>query len=343
MSNARKLADNLPSEGQFGNRNLLYNGKHEVAQRGTSFSSAGNVIYLTDRWHIPIGSGFNLDTTLSQSTTVPTGQGFKYSLKVEADTVQTPSGSHNGGIAQKLEGQDVQHLAYGTSSAKSVTLSFWVRSNKTGIYCCQLQTNHYGGNSQYGHVKEYTISAANTWEKKILTFPGLTAQTIDTMTGDGFRVLWWLACGSTDHVSADSWIQSASYAATSNQVNFMDSASNEWYLTGCQLEVGSQASPFEHESYSTTLAKCQRYYQLSHTNAQGYVNGQQHVGFQTSYLTQMRAVPTVTLTTSSGGQNNITPPLNVYINRLDGYHGYVTATGAGNWYFYYDGVSDAEL
>ena len=173
MSNARKLADNLPREGQLGNRNLLYNGKHEVAQRGTSFSSAGNVIYLTDRWHIPIGSGFNLDTTLSQSTTVPTGQGFKYSLKVEADTVQTPSGSHNGGIAQKLEGQDVQHLAYGTSSAKSVTLSFWVRSNKTGVYCCQLQTNHYGGSNQYGHVKEYTISAANTWEKKILTFPGV--------------------------------------------------------------------------------------------------------------------------------------------------------------------------
>jgi len=300
MSNARKLADNLPTEGQLGNRNLLYNGKHEVAQRGTSFSSAGNVIYLTDRWHIPIGSSFNLDTTLSQSTTVPTGQGFKYSLKVEADTVQTPSGSHNGGIAQKLEGQDVQHLAYGTSSAKSVTLSFWVRSNKTGVYCCQLQTNHYGGSSQYGHVKEYTISAANTWEKKILTFPGLTAQTIDTVTGDGLRVLWWLACGSTDHVSADSWIQSASYAATSNQVNFMDSASNEWYLTGCQLEEGSQASPFEHEQYSVTLAKCQRYaYVFKTDNTNGIINIHQDrltQGYIGNIImpVEMRTAPTVT-------------------------------------------------
>lgn len=299
MTKARDIADNA-GQGGGGDNNLLYNPKMEVAQRGTSFSGSTGVVQLVDRWHTPIGSGFHLDTTITQSTTVPTGEGFKYSLKVEADTVQTPSGSHNGGIGQKLEGQDVQRLAYGTSSAKSVTLSFWVRSNKTGIYCCQLQTNHYGGSDQYQQVKEYTISAADTWEKKELTFSGLTAQTIDTMTGDGMRVLWWLACGSSDHVAADTWTQSASYGATSNQVNFMDNASNEWYLTGCKLEVGDKATDFEHRIYEEEIAKCQRYYWNYLTlnnqyqtmgNGSAYTATSAYINFD--FPVQMRAEPSL--------------------------------------------------
>ena len=250
-----------------GRRNILINGDMRVAQRGTSFSGTTGVIYTLDRWHTPIGSSYNFDTTITQSTTVPTGEGFKYSLKVEADSVQNPTSSHNGGIGQKLEGQDLQHFAWGTSSAKSITISFWVRSNKTGIYCLQLQTNHYGGSDQYQHVKEYTISVANTWEKKTLTFPGLTTQTIDAVTGDGLRVLWWLACGSSDHIAANSWTQSASYGATSNQVNFLDNANNEWYLTGCQLEVGDTATEFEHRPFGEELSLCQRYFYMFESKA----------------------------------------------------------------------------
>ena len=274
MSLARDIADLASvttrldtvggSEGALNNRNLMYNPKIEIAQRGTSFSySSGQSTNLLDRWHVPIGSGYNFDTTISQSTTVPTGEGFKYSLKVEMDAAITPSGSENGGIGMKFEGQDFNQLAYGTSAAKSLTLSFWVRSNKTGVYCCQIHTNAADSTSgnKYQHVKEYTISVANTWEKKTLTFSGLTTQAITQTNTDGFRMLWWLSVGPDDRVAtADTWTQSASYLSTSNQVNFADSASNEWYLTGVQLEVGDTATDFEHRTFGDELARCQRYY-----------------------------------------------------------------------------------
>ena len=258
------VADKLGIGQIGGRRNLFYNPKFDVAQRGTSFSKTTSSIFTLDRWQAASGSSFNLDTTITQSTTVPSGQGFKHSLKVEADSVVTPSGSDNGGILQKFEQQDVERFMYGTSDAESVTLSFWVRSNKTGIYCVQFQTNQGSSTTseRYIHVKEYTINSANTWEKKTLIFPGHTVQAFNATAsnGEGLRVNWWLATGSDDHVSADTWIQSGSFSSTSNQVNFMDSADNEWYLCGCQLEVGSKATPFEHRSFGEELALCQRYY-----------------------------------------------------------------------------------
>ena len=247
----------------LGRRNLIINGDMRIAERGTSFAETTAASYTLDRWLRAVGSSFNFDTTITQSTDVPSGEGFNYSLKVECDTTQTPSGSHNAGIGQRLEGQDFQHLCYGTSSAKSIVLTFWTKSNKTGTYCVQFATNH--GNSdaanRYSFVREYTINTANTWEKKTLTVPGLTTQDIETTNTEGFRVKWWLAVGSNDTTTADAWEQNASYLATSNQVNFMDNTSNEWYLTGCQLEVADTATPFEHRPYGEELALCQRYYE----------------------------------------------------------------------------------
>ena len=266
MSKARELAElgAVYDSGALSNRNLMHNPKMEVAQRGTSFSySAGQSAALLDRWFVAIGSSYNFDTTISQSTTTPSGEGFKYSLKVEMDAAITPSGSENGGIFMKFEGQDFDQLSYGTSSAQSVTLSFWVRSNKTGTYCCQIQVNTGDSTTgnKYSHVKEYTISAANTWEKKTLTFSGLTAQAITQTTTDGFRMIWWLSVGADDKIaSADTWTQTPSFLSTSNQVNFADSASNEWYVTGVQLEVGTEATPFEHRSFGDELTRCHRYY-----------------------------------------------------------------------------------
>ena len=202
---------NVPKDVTVGGRkNMLYNGGMRVAQRGTSFSNTTDSQYLTDRWASAIGSGFNLDTTITQSATVPSGEGFKYSLKVEADSVVTPSGSDNGGVMQILEKCDVESLGYGTSSAKSLTLSFWTRSNKTGTYCVALMQNmgNLSGSSRYAHIKEYTISSANTWEKKTITFSGNTAQALDASSSentDGLRIVWWLATGSSDHNTGDTW------------------------------------------------------------------------------------------------------------------------------------------
>ena len=290
------VADKLGIGQIGGRRNLFYNPKFDVAQRGTSFSKTTSSIFTLDRWQAASGSSFNLDTTITQSTTVPSGQGFKHSIKVEADSAVTPSGSDNGGILQKFEQQDVEHFMYGTSDAKSVTLSFWVRSNKTGTYCVQFQTNQGSSAStdRYLHVKEYTISSSNTWEKKILIFPGHTVQAFNATAsnGEALRVNWWLATGSDDHVSADTWIQNASFASTSNQVNFMDNADNEWYLCGCQLEVGSVATPFEHRSFGEELKLCERYYYES-GGGSGLSQNNNNVDFSLMFPTEMRATPTI--------------------------------------------------
>jgi len=245
----------------LGRRNILRNGAINVAQRGTIFSPTNGQTYIFDGFLATVGSSFNMDTTVTQSSTVPTGEGFNHSIKVTPDSVVSSSGSHNGGIAQRLEVQNVNHLGWGTSSAKSLTLSFWVKSSKTGTYCVQLQQNATSSGSEYGHVKEYTIATADTWQKVILTFPGNTTQAANgSDDADGLRVNWWLVCGSSDHTAADSWAQTASYQATSNQVDFMDNTSNTWYMTGCQLESGNNATEFEHRSFGEELAACQRYF-----------------------------------------------------------------------------------
>ena len=338
MSNARKLADNLPTDGQFGNRNILINGAMNVSQRngGSVVTVAPSDHYVVDRFKIQDYS----DATFTSQQDYDVHDGFTYCSKLTVTGTDTSLGTTQyQRFIQPIEGTNVRHLNWGTSSAKTVTFSFYVNSSLTGTFYVHAFNN--AANRSF--VSAYTINTANTWEKKTITISGDTSGTWLTTTGVGIYLGFSLGTGTNFQTSTlDAW-QGSFKMAGSNQVNFAGTNGAIWKVTGCQLEVGSQSTPFEHESYGDTLAKCQRYYQLSHTNGQGYVNGYQHVGFQASYLTQMRAVPTVTLTLSSGGQNNMTPPFNVYINRLDGYHGYVYASGAGNYYFYYDGVSDAEL
>ena len=308
--NTRSLA----TDNNLGRRNLLINGDMLISQRAGSFTGGTSQFYTLDRWIAAVGSAFNLDVAVTQSNTVPTGQGFKHSLKVEANTVQTPSSSQNGGIAQRLEGQNLYRLNWGTSDAKDVTLSFWVRSNKTGTYCVQLQQNVGGSASDvYSHVKEYTIDTADTWEKKTITFPGNTVQAQTQSTGDGLRVNWWLSGGSDDYTTADTWEQIGSYLITSNQVNFMDNAANEWYLTGCQLESGSSATDFEHLMEAETLALCQRYYQAYGRDASapfriiGSGNGSSDMLTGFIYPMEMRTTPTLNYfggNTDGGNFNN---------------------------------------
>jgi hypothetical protein len=307
-----KMGEVLTNSQIGGRRNMLYNPKFDVSQRGTSFSGSTTAIYSMDRWKIANGSSFDFNVTVTQSTTVPSGEAFTHSLKVEADAAVTPSSSENGVIQQTLEAQDVKHLKYGTSSAESLTLSFFVRSNKTGTYCVQLMTNEANStaSNRYIHIKEYSISSADTWEKKTLTFTGLTAAPIDTTDNlAGFRVIWHLTTGSSDSdQSADTWIQSESYKTTSNQVNFMDDADNEWYLCGCQLEVGSQATPFEHRSFGEEITLCRRYCNALMNYGAGDVGtnrayNAEYTGsytFVRLYYPQMRTEPdTVTYGTSA--------------------------------------------
>ena len=270
MSNARKLADNLPTEGSLSGRNVIVNGDMTISQRGTSFSTGTNTMYTLDRFQSAVGSSFNFDCTMTKSTDAPTG--FHTSLKVSPDSTATPSASQNGAIRYNIEAQDLQRFGYGSSDAKKMTLSFYVKSNKTGTYSLQL----IGYDGQGTCLTSYTINSANTWERKSITFDPDTSNAFANDTTIGILIAWHLASGPDDvRTASTSWgLTDTGFRIVSGQVNFMDSTSNEWYLTGVQLEIGSQASLFEHEPVSVTLSKCQRYfYQPVNNTASGQRHG----------------------------------------------------------------------
>ena len=254
----------------FNNKNLLINGGMNVWQRETNATGKTTAGYHSaDRWRIGAVGGTAIGTwTLSRSTDVPSAQGFGYSFKMDCTTANaSPSASSNTTLQQRLEGQNLQHLLKGTSSAKAITLSFWIKSNKTGTYIIELVDQD---NSR--HIcKSYTISSASTWEKKKLTFEGDTSGVLDNDNAESLRVNWWIASGSdyTSGTLATSWASSVDANRAVGQVNLADSTSNEWYMTGCQLEVGSTASGFEFEPYDKILARCYRYYSKMITDSAG--------------------------------------------------------------------------
>ena len=246
-----------------GRRNLIINGDMRVAQRGTSFSTGTANEYLLDRFEKSSGSAFDYDATITQSTDAP--DGFEYSLKVDVDTTKTPTSIQNGGITYKIERQDVSQLGYGTSSAKEVTLSFWVKSNKTGTYSVQFYVNRGdGGGTKAVLLKAYSVDVSGVWEKKTLTVPANTVRAFDANdNAEGFGVYFWHVTGSDDYLLADKWYDNAAaFVGVSDQVNLFDDAANYWQITGVQLELGKVATPFEHRSYGEELALCQRYFQI---------------------------------------------------------------------------------
>ena len=276
MSRAREFADLAGSANAGGitGRNLIINGAMEVAQRGTSTASiSSSSTYVLDRTRFALSNGGTW--TMSQSTTVPSGQGFSHSLKLDCTTADTSLGSTDYlQVQQLIEGQNVQHLAYGTSGAKSVTVSFWIRSNKTGTYTLEVQTQT-SSNAFYQNAKAFTISSADTWEKKEITFVGNTSNNVINSNAVGFYVSLWLGAGSSrtsGTFTNGTWHNTAANRVHSSQVNLADSTSNELYLTGLQLEVGEQATPFEHRSFGDELARCQRYYyRIDSANTTGQV------------------------------------------------------------------------
>ena len=256
---------NLPSSPPP--NNFLINGAMQVNVRGTNHQTAGSFnpvtssIYTLDRWKVLNHNSFDTDSAkVVQDNTAPTSEGFSKSIMMNIGNTETPSSTQVCGFQQMIEAQNLQSLAYGTSSAKTMTLSFWVFSNKTGTYCVQITQDDPSKFVLY----EYTISSSNTWEKKTITIAGNTADAINNDNGIGFKVNWILCCGSARHNAAVStWTSGANPYATSNQVNLWDHPDNYFKMTGCQLQTGSTATDFVHEDISTTLRKCQRYFYMA--------------------------------------------------------------------------------
>jgi len=237
-------------------RNLIINGDMRIAQRGTSATGLTSYGYYTiDRMF----ANFSLGAwTMSQDTDVPTGQGFANSLKANCTTSASLSASSQVGIETRIEGQNLQQLSYGTANAKTTTFSFWVKSNKTGTYtteCFILDDTRSISNT-------FTISSANTWEKKTITIVGDTVGVIDNDNGLGMLLKIWLSAGSdwTSGTLNTSWsTRTNANVVSSSNVNLADSTSNYINITGVQLETGTTATDFENLQYTTQLQLCQRY------------------------------------------------------------------------------------
>ena len=249
----------LATQNSLGVRNLIINGDMRIAQRGTSSTglTGDNFNYNSvDRFQTVLFTTTSV-WTQSQSTDVPTGQGFSNSLKMDCTTADASlDAGTNITIEHKMEGQNLQHLKKGTASAESLTLSFWVKSNKTGTYIVELDDNDNARNIN----NAYTINAADTWEKKTITIDGDTTGTLDNDNGHSLRIIWWLAVGSnySSGTLQTSWGSTVNANRAVGQVNLADSTSNYINITGVQLEVGD-AIPFEHRPYDMELARCQRY------------------------------------------------------------------------------------
>ena len=259
MTRARELAElgSVYDSSALSNRNLIINGKMQVAQRG-SVAAIQSGYGACDRFRLASNSAARFDT--SQSTEVPSGQGFANSLKLDCSTADTSLAAGDFYlINHKIEGQNLQQLLYGSSSAKQCTLSFWVKSPKTGIHNLEIESVDGG----VFNIHQYTISSANTWQNVKITFDGYQTTAIANDNTSGIVVNWWLLAGTTfsgGSYNTNTWSSTNANRAV-GQVNVADSTSNEFYLTGVQLEVGDTATPFEHRSFGDELIRCQRYFQ----------------------------------------------------------------------------------
>ena len=239
-----------------GRKNIIYNGSALINQRGSNSSiSSGTENIATDRWLFEVTSAGTWD--LYQAADGPPGFGFCHKIDCTAANASLSSGSVLI-FQQRLEGLDLQQIAKGTNSAKNLTLSFYVKSSKTGQYVVEFQDANNGRNCQ----RSYNINNTNVWEYKTLTIPGDVSGALTNNNGHSFTVRFWLAAGSVFQSGTlqTEWGSTVNANRVVGQVNLADSNTAEWNVTGVQLEVGKNATDFEHRSYGEELALCQRYF-----------------------------------------------------------------------------------
>jgi hypothetical protein len=295
-----------------GFRNIVINGDMQIAQRSTSVASITTTGYYTvDRFQTLLNTFGTW--TQSQSTDVPTGQGFAKSLKLDCTTADaTPTSSSSLRILHRFEGQNLQYLKKGTAGALSLTLSFWVKSTKTGTFIAELQDV----DNLRTISKSYTVSVTNTWEKKTITFEGDTTGAFDNDNANSLSLIFWLGSGTdaTSGTLATTWGSTVTANRAVGQVNCADSTSNDWLITGVQLEAGTSATDFEFLPIDVSLGRCQRYFIQYGDNAiaktittYGTAVNTVEVDAVLLLPCEMRAIPTISSTniraSDAGGTN----------------------------------------
>ena len=309
----------------LGRRNLIINGAMQVAQRATTFdynTPTGNIYTTVDRFALYKSTG-TYEVTNTQSTDAPVG--FSHSYKLVCDTAYTPSASDNFGINQNIEvSSGLQRFGFGTSEAKDITFSFYVKGTpKTYTF----QANYVGTDGEQKQQNK-TFTVTNTWTRKVITLSaGGTSSSVGIepdLTSQGFNFRVWLASGPDD-ISSEitTWTANPSptYKAATGQGNFFSDVGNEFSITGVQLEVGDTATEFEHSSFIDELRRCKRYYNSSYSygvvagtaNTTTAIGGMSRGGSYNIighffHPASMRATPTIV----------VYNPLNGTVNQLRG-------------------------
>ena len=344
-----KMGEVLTNSQIGGRRNIIYNGKHNISQRGTANVTGlgdGDEGYpLTDRWRHTINAGAGRYTASQEAITdLP---GFSTCLKIACTTPDTIIASSERFILeQRLEGQDLQQLKKGTSEAEKVTVSFYVKGHDSATYTVGLYDTD-------GRQVGATFSVTTSWARQTVTFPADTSGVLANDNTAQLHLRFFLHGGSnyTSGTLATAWESATNANQISSSANsIFESTSATFFITGVQLEVGSQATPFEHRSFGEELALCQRYYQNNvgtGNDAQYYTDYYSNSQLATQRThPHMRATPTGTMVgtwviSNLAGQPfvTVTSPFDHYISRA------VSSTGRA--YFYAesgDGITlDAEL
>jgi len=294
---------------QYGNRNIVMNGAMKVAQRGTSATGVGSgFAYPTlDRYKIvPSTSG---RATMTQTADGPAG--FANCLKLECTTADTSiAAGEYFNLRQSLEGQDVQRLKKGTSSAEKITVSFYVKGNAAATYQCELSDQD---NTRYNGQ---TFAVTTDWTRVILTFDGDTTGALDDDNARSLDLNIWLHAGSTytgGTFTSNTW-QTTDNQRVGSITSFFDSTSRTFFITGLQMEVGDTATDFEHRTFGDDLARCERYFYKTYEYATKpgtassmasslgrYIDAAQNYASLGLPSVNMRATPTVTLYNPNSG------------------------------------------
>ena len=319
---------------QLSNRNLLINGDMQISQRnGTTSTAYTNAQYSLDRWQI-VNDNASSRFTTQQVTDAPVG--FYHSLKMTSSSAHTPLSGEVFGVGQKIEGYNTNWLEFGTSNAKSITISFFVKSSLTGTFGGSVLNN----GMTRGFPWTYTISSANTWERKTVTVVGCPDGTWDPFNTTGIRVHWSMGAHANRSDTAGQWSSTTYSFHPTGATDVVATNGATLQITGCQVEVGDTATTYEHRIYAEELTRCQRYYQKSYSgDVVGFTgtplaNSGSALGIA-KFTTEMRAAPTITLRDGTGATGKATQHGNNY---LDATAGGIQTNGfrsvsrtSGNW------------
>ena len=269
-------------------RNLIINGDMRVNQRG--FASDVDNDYTVDRFVYQSSQGDKF--TITQDTDTPSGEGFVNSLKFVTASAVTVGASDYFMLSQPIEGVNSAVLNLGTAGARTFTLSFWTRSSLTGTFGGAIGN---AGTRYYPFT--YTISSADTWERKTITIAGDTTGTWATDESHGLILRFGLGVGSTKSGTAGAWAAGEFFSAT-GATSVVGTSSATWYLTGVQVEVGSTASDFEHRQFTEELKLCERYFEVCGQGASGVAEGTTVMAIMEKFKTLKRRIPTLSLKAS---------------------------------------------